>query len=125
MGISTLNKNTNNAKNKHCYAAEHHDAPFSPLGDRSAGSEAKIAEEIEELKTAESDQDKFEEAGDFLFAAVNFVRAHGISAEDALRAANSKFERRFKGMEELSGGKFPSLTLDQQEALWQAVKKAE
>ena len=90
-----------------------------------SGSEAKIAEEIEELKTAPSDNLKFEEAGDLLFAVVNFVRAHGISAEDALRAANAKFERRFQGMEALAGGAFDALSLEEQEMLWQAVKKAE
>ena len=60
-----------------------------------SGSEAKIAEEIEELNTATSDQAKIEEAGDLLFAVVNFVRAHGISAEDALRAANAKLSAGF------------------------------
>jgi nucleoside triphosphate diphosphatase len=90
-----------------------------------SGSEAKIAEEIAELKTASSDQHKLEEAGDLLFAVVNFVRAHGISAEDALRSANAKFERRFRAMEALGGEAFASLTLDQQESLWQAVKNAE
>jgi ATP diphosphatase len=90
-----------------------------------SGSEAKIAEEIEELKNASSDQHKVEEAGDLLFAAVNFVRAHGISAEDALRAANAKFERRFRAMEALAGSGFPSLSLDAQEDLWRQVKKSE
>lgn len=90
-----------------------------------SGSEAKIAEEIEELKSANTDQARFEEAGDLLFAVVNFVRAHGISAEDALRAANAKFERRFRGMEALAGEAFSELSLDAQEALWQQVKKAE
>lgn len=90
-----------------------------------SGSEAKIAEEISELKLAISDQAKFEEAGDLLFAAVNFVRAHGISAEDALCAANSKFERRFRSMEALAGSDFPALSLDAQEELWQQVKAAE
>jgi ATP diphosphatase len=90
-----------------------------------SGSEAKIAEEIEELKSAISEQDKLEEAGDLLFAAVNFVRAHGISAEDALRSANAKFERRFRGMEALAGEDFASLSLEAQEVLWQQVKKAE
>jgi len=90
-----------------------------------SGSEEKITEEIAELKAASSDDHKIEEAGDLLFAAVNFVRAHGISAEDALRAANAKFERRFRAMEALAGGDFPSLTLDAQEELWQRVKKGE
>ena len=90
-----------------------------------SGSEAKIAEEIAELKDAPNDQAKFEEAGDLLFAVVNFVRAHGISAEDALRAANAKFERRFRAMEALAGPAFPTLSLEAQEDLWKEVKKAE
>jgi ATP diphosphatase len=90
-----------------------------------SGSEAKIAEEIEELKNATSDQTKIEEAGDLLFAVVNFVRAHGISAEEALRAANTKFERRFRGMEAMADGDFPTLGLEAQEKLWQAVKNTE
>lgn len=90
-----------------------------------SGSEAKIAEEIAELKAAFSEQDKLEEAGDLLFAAVNFVRAHGVSAEEALRAANAKFERRFRAMEALAGQDFPALSLDAQEDLWQQVKKGE
>lgn len=89
------------------------------------GSESKIAEEIEELKSATSDQEKIEEAGDLLFAAGNFVRAHGIAAEDALRAANAKFERRFRAMEGLADKDFADLSLDEQEALWQTVKKTE
>lgn len=90
-----------------------------------SGSESKIAEEMEELKAASSDEHKLEEAGDLLFAVVNYVRAHGISAEEALRAANAKFEKRFRAMEAVAGGDdFPKLTLEQQEELWQKVKKA-
>ena len=89
-----------------------------------SGSEAKIAEEIEELKTAPTDEARFEEAGDLLFATVNYVRAHGISAEDALRAANAKFLRRFHAMEDLAGPAFSELSLEDQEALWQQVKRA-
>ena len=90
-----------------------------------SGSREKIAEEIEELEGAPSELEKFEEAGDLLFAVVNYVRAHGVSAEDALRAANTKFERRFRAMEELGGEAFPDMTLNQQEELWQQVKRAE
>lgn len=91
-----------------------------------SGSEAKIAEEIEELKAAPSETAKFEEAGDLLFAVVNLVRAYGISAEDALRAANAKFERRFRAMEAIAGeAAFAALPLAAQEELWQQVKKGE
>jgi ATP diphosphatase len=90
-----------------------------------SGSEAKIVEEVAELNGATSIDHKTEEAGDLLFAVVNFVRAHGISAEEALRAANTKFERRFRAMEDLAGGDFPKLSLEAQEELWQRIKLAE
>ena len=88
------------------------------------GPEAKIIEEIDELKAA-SPETLEEEAGDLLFAAVNFVRAHGVDAESALRAANAKFERRYRAMEEKASGEFAALSLDEQEALWRAVKRDE
>jgi uncharacterized protein YabN with tetrapyrrole methylase and pyrophosphatase domain len=40
-----------------------------------------------------------EEWGDLLFCLVNYARMNGIDSEESLRAANAKFERRFKGME--------------------------
>jgi len=89
-----------------------------------AGPAAKVTEELEELAQA-PDSERFEEAGDLLFAAVNAVRAYGIAPEDALRAANAKFERRFRAMEALAGDTFASLSLEQQEDLWQRVKRAE
>jgi nucleoside triphosphate diphosphatase len=91
------------------------------------GPEAKLHEELAELAAAAPDR-RVEEAGDLLFAAVNLVRAHGISAEEALRAANAKFEHRFRQMEALAsseGREFARLSLDEQEALWQAAKAAE
>lgn len=92
------------------------------------GPKSKVLEEIDELATARTDAERLDEAGDLLFAAVNLVRFYGVSAEEALRGANMKFERRFKGMEALSeknGDIFSDLTLGQQEALWQAVKALE
>jgi ATP diphosphatase len=53
------------------------------------------------------------------------VRKYGVAPEEALRAGNGKFERRFRGMEALAEDRFASLSLDEQEALWQAVKRSE
>ncbi|MDP3908051.1 nucleoside triphosphate pyrophosphohydrolase [Novosphingobium sp.] len=93
-----------------------------------AGPAAKVLEELDELATAETDAQRLDEAGDLLFAAVNLVRAHRLAPEDALRHANAKFERRFRGMEALAaarGQTFAELSLDQQDALWNDVKASE
>lgn len=90
------------------------------------GPADKLREEMDELSAP--DADKLEEAGDLLFAAVNLVRAYGIAPEDALRAANAKFERRYRAMEAIARDRnqdFAELSLDGQEALWQAVKRQE
>jgi nucleoside triphosphate diphosphatase len=91
--------------------------------DRS-GPAAKLVEEMRELEQA-GETTRAEEAGDLLFAAVNLVRAYDVSAEEALRAANAKFERRYRAMEAAADGGFATLTLDEQEALWQQVKDGE
>lgn len=88
------------------------------------GPADKLREEMAELEEA-AETERFEEAGDLLFAAVNLVRAYGIAPEDALRAANRKFERRFKAMEAFANRPFADLSLEEQEALWQAVKQSE
>ncbi len=88
------------------------------------GPAAKVVEEMQEL--AEADEaNRVEEAGDLLFAAVNLVRSYGIGAEDALRNANAKFERRYRTMEHAAESRFAELSLDEQEALWQQVKAGE
>ncbi|MGB3739050.1 MAG: nucleoside triphosphate pyrophosphohydrolase [Pontixanthobacter sp.] len=85
------------------------------------GAEEKIFEELGELKEA-AEADRTEEAGDLLFAVVNFLRKHDIAPEDALRQANAKFERRFRAMEIAAEGEFAALSSDQQEERWREVK---
>lgn len=89
-----------------------------------SGPVAKVIEELEELAAARTEAERVDEAGDLLFAAVNVVRSYGVSPEDALRAANAKFERRFRAMEALDPD-FVTRSLDEQEALWQRVKASE
>lgn len=91
------------------------------------GPADKVFEEVNELASA-NEEHRFEEAGDLLFAATNLVRSYGIAPEEAMRAANTKFERRFRAMEALAaaqGEDFAALSLDQKEDLWQAVKQSE
>ncbi len=88
------------------------------------GPADKLIEEMRELEEAAPDR-REEEAGDLLFAAVNLVRAYGISPETALRTANAKFERRFRAMEDEAGVAFADLSLEEQEQLWQLVKRSE
>lgn len=86
----------------------------------ASGARAKVDEELAELD-AETDQDRrTEELGDLLFAVVNLARKLGISPEAALKAANSKFERRFRVIEQAPG--FSDLSLDEKEALWVRAK---
>ena len=102
----------------------------------TAGTADKVAEELAEVREAvaanpaasAASPEMFEEVGDLLFAAANLARKLEVDAEAALRAANNKFERRFHGMERLAaqrGRTFETLSLAEQEALWQEVKRAE
>jgi nucleoside triphosphate diphosphatase len=97
----------------------------------------KVAEELAEVQSAAANlpgsartgaAQIFEEIGDLLFAAANLARKLDVDPEAALRAANTKFERRFHAMEAMArkrGEVFASLTLIEQESLWQAVKRDE
>jgi nucleoside triphosphate diphosphatase len=89
------------------------------------GARDKIFEEIEEVDTATSQEERADEIGDLLFAVVNLARFHDIDAETALKAANAKFERRFCAMEAKAGEAFAGLSLEEKEAHWQQVKLEE
>lgn len=99
--------------------------------EQAAQTADKVLEELTEVREAAAGagaREVFEEIGDLLFAAANLARKLDVDAEAALRAANNKFERRFRGMERLAGQRgeqFETLNLAAQEALWQDVKRAE
>ncbi len=94
---------------------------------------AKLHEELDELEL-ELDQvaaapDRLaDEIGDVLFACVNLARHTGTDPEAALRAANAKFERRFRRVESLlaARGSAPERSnLDEMDALWDRAKAEE
>lgn len=88
----------------------------------ASGARAKVIEEIAEIDNAD-DTTRAEEVGDLLFATVNWARHLGVESESALRAANAKFEARFRDMEATAGAGFAELDLAAKEELWQAAKR--
>lgn len=91
----------------------------------------KLNEEIYETKEAISEKDINhieEEIGDILFVIVNLARKCEIDPENALKSANSKFERRFREIEKSLAkiGKNPqSSTIEEMEKLWLEAKLKE
>jgi len=91
----------------------------------------KLREEIAELEVEIEAGDKAkarEELGDLLFVCANLARKLDIEPEDALRATNSKFSRRFAYIEKaLAGdGRTPDQSdLAEMDALWNDAKAAE
>jgi MazG family protein len=91
----------------------------------------KLQEEVAELEVeiAAGDHAKArEELGDLLFVCANLARKLEVDPEDALRAANAKFTRRFGFIETTlaAEGRGPKdATLEEMEAIWVRAKTAE
>ena len=86
---------------------------------------AKVGEELQEFDDAATDNEREEELGDLLFAAVNLARHDDIDAEAALAKATRKFERRFAHVERLAGGSVEGNSLSKLNAFWNDAKRAE
>ncbi|MDB5736146.1 MAG: Nucleoside triphosphate hydrolase [Alphaproteobacteria bacterium] len=88
----------------------------------------KIAEEAREIIDARTQAEREEEVGDLLFVVANLARHLKVDPEEALRAANAKFTRRFHYIEAglaARGVKPGAASLEEMEALWQDAKAAE
>jgi ATP diphosphatase len=87
-----------------------------------------IAEELAELQQAyaSGDQDhSVEELGDLMFACVNMARHLKQDPEQVMRAANAKFERRFRFLEKQlldAGEELGNVSLERMDAGWHAAK---
>ena len=95
------------------------------------GPEAKIVEELAELKAAVAagkPEAVADEYGDVLFSMVNLARHIGVDAESALRAATAKFAKRFRAVEarvKAAGKDMKAMSLSELDAVWDAVKVEE
>jgi MazG family protein len=84
----------------------------------------KIREELTELAEAPAGE-REEELGDLLFSVVNLARKLKLDPEIALAAANRKFERRFRAIEQLArdrGLEMEGMSLADLDRLWDEVK---
>jgi ATP diphosphatase len=91
------------------------------------GVRRKIDEELRETEEAADPRARAEEVGDLLFAVANWSRHLGVDAEEALRLANAKFEKRFRAMEARAaqrGIALASLDAAGWDALWNEAKQA-
>ena len=96
------------------------------------GALEKLDEETGELRSALAGGGAHaalnEEVGDLLFVAVNVARMLGVDPEAALKAANRKFRRRFRHVEDglkAQGRKPVEATLLEMDALWDEAKRLE
>ena len=96
-----------------------------------SGPLAKLEEELSELKEAiesKNTQNIESELGDLVFGICNLSYMMKLSAEDALRGTNQRFESRFRHVERRlkDMGKTPEQsTLEEMYALWDEAKKLE
>ena len=85
----------------------------------------KIYEELDELKQAQTPEERISEAGDVLFAVVNLARWLDVDAESALRESNRRFKKRFAYIEQAAeeqGKTLDDLSFTQMDALWDEAK---
>ncbi len=91
----------------------------------------KVREELDEVLEAMAGGDteaQAEEVGDLLFVVVNLARKLKVDPESALRAANAKFERRFRYIETAlrdQGRTLEDSNLEEMDELWGAAKRDE
>lgn len=98
--------------------------------DDYRGPLEKLVEELDELKSAISDNDREKikyELADILFAWVNLVRKLGYSAEALARNSVKKFVRRFQMVQKKAkevGRDLSGMSLEEMDKLWDDAKSS-
>jgi len=99
-----------------------------PSTDQVIDKVVEEARELTEARTTLTEAEIFEEFGDLMFVVANLARHLKIDPEAALKAANSKFTRRFAYVEAALArrGKRPeSSDLAEMDALWDEIRAAD
>jgi MazG family protein len=87
---------------------------------------AEVREVLAQSGSGPADPSLIEEIGDLIFACINLARFVGVDPELALRRTNSKFEARFRFIEErlARDGRGPGdAGLPEMDALWKEAKR--
>ncbi len=87
---------------------------------------AKIAEEIEEIRTAPDAAARAGEIGDLLFVITHLANWYDVNPEDALRETNARFRQRFSHIENTArtqGREVNQLSVEEMNQLWDEAKK--
>ena len=101
---------------------------FPNAEDTWSKVEEELAEFKEQLHLDRSAEEKEKELGDLLFAIVNYARFFDLHPENALRRTNSKFESRFKFIEQRlkeQGKGWKDVDLDEMDRYWDEAKAME
>jgi tetrapyrrole methylase family protein/MazG family protein len=88
----------------------------------------KVHEELAEVLSADSDEQREREIGDLAFAVVNLARWLKVDPESALRGTNSKFRKRFAHIENTAkekGVSLGDLGFEEMDRLWEEAKDKE
>lgn len=99
-----------------------------PDSSHVIGKIVEEARELEEARDTLSEAEIREEFGDLLFVVANLARHLKLDPEEALRATNAKFTRRFEAIEAklAAKGRTPAQSdLQEMDALWDEVKAEE
>ena len=91
-----------------------------------AGPAAKVREELAEVESEHDPAGLEHEIGDLLFAVVNLSRKLGVKPGPALERANTRFQQRFEGLEQLArerGMELHTAGLEALDRLWDEVKR--
>jgi ATP diphosphatase len=91
----------------------------------ATGPRDKIHEELAEIESAETDEERAAEIGDLLFSVVNYARHLDVDPEAALRGTMERFEARFRKVEQMAERPLSELSIDDYEELWQRAKRDE
>ncbi len=87
---------------------------------------AKVEEELEELRQADTPEHIEEEFGDLLFSVVNLGRFLKLDCETALSNASNKFIGRFEKMENVAtaqGKALSEINLAEMDSIWKKIKE--